>query len=163
MAEGVPVDKGYERAYWLAWSQVPGIGPVLLSRLRTTFPSLETAWRASARELQKVEGLGAKTAEEVVAHRRAVHPQRLWEEHWQQNGPFWLPLDPEYPHLLQEIPDAPSVLYVAGPWRQWDETKTVAIVGTREPTVYGRRWAANWRRAWGGPGLRWFRGWPRGS
>ncbi len=135
------MDKGYERAYWLAWSQMPGIGPVLLSRLRKAFPSLETAWRASARELQKIEGLGPKVAEEIVGARRALHPQRLWEEHWQKNAPFWLPLDDEYPKLLQEIPDPPSVLYVAGPWQQWDETKTVAIVGTRKPTVYGCRWA----------------------
>jgi len=135
------VDKGYERTYWLAWSQMPGIGPVLLSRLRKAFPSLETAWRASARELQKIEGLGPKTAEEIVVARRALHPQRLWEEHCQENASFWLPLDDEYPKLLQEIPDSPSVLYVAGPWQQWDETKTVAIVGTREPTVYGQRWA----------------------
>ncbi len=135
------MDKGYDRAYWLAWSQVPGIGPVLLSRLQKAFPSLETAWRASARELQKVEGLGAKTAEEIVLARKSIHPQRLWEEHWQENAPFWLPLDDEYPKLLQEIPDPPSVLYWAGSWQPWDETQTVAIVGTREPTVYGRRWA----------------------
>ena len=36
-----------ERKYWLAWSQISGIGPILLQRLQQHFGNLETAWKAS--------------------------------------------------------------------------------------------------------------------
>jgi DNA processing protein len=47
---------------------------------------------------------------------------------------------PEYPRLLSEIPDPPSVLYVAGQ-RQPQDGMAVAIVGTRHATHYGLRQA----------------------
>lgn len=46
--------------------------------------------------------------------------------------------DPEYPEKLRNIPDPPAVLYVVGllcPLKQ----KSVAVVGTREPTSYGEK------------------------
>ncbi|NEQ86478.1 MAG: DNA processing protein DprA, partial [Moorea sp. SIO2I5] len=43
--------KEEERAYWLAWSEVPGIGSVLLQRLQQQFGTLAEAWKASASEL----------------------------------------------------------------------------------------------------------------
>ena len=45
--------------------------------------------------------------------------------------------DPDYPTRLSEIPDPPAVLFVKGDPRAVHGEKTVAIVGTREPTPYG--------------------------
>ena len=45
--------------------------------------------------------------------------------------------DPTYPALLQQIPDAPPVLYIKGELTPADEW-AVALVGTRKPTLYGR-------------------------
>lgn len=45
--------------------------------------------------------------------------------------------DPDYPARLSETPDPPAVLFVKGDPRAVHAQKTVAIVGTREPTPYG--------------------------
>ena len=49
---------GQERAYWLAWSQISGVGPVLLRRLQQHFGTLAAAWDAKPAQLKEVEGFG---------------------------------------------------------------------------------------------------------
>jgi len=58
-----------ERAFWLAWSQISGIGPVLLSRLQQHFGTLAAAWEADPVQLRQVEGFGLQTIEEVNKQR----------------------------------------------------------------------------------------------
>ncbi len=132
-----------ERAYWLAWSQVSGIGATLLLRLYRHFGSLAIAWEASAQDLEAVEGFGEVTAASAVAGRSHLNPEALLAEHLQHNAHFWTPADPDYPRLLLEIPDPPPLLYYRG---QVDlrenrgELPAIAIVGTRTPSNYGKRW-----------------------
>lgn len=47
--------------------------------------------------------------------------------------------DPEYPMQLVEIPDPPPVLFVKGNTRAVHFPKMIAVVGTREPTLYGEK------------------------
>jgi DNA processing protein len=56
-----------------------------------------------------------------------------------------------YPALLKEITDPPLVLYVAGDVTALD-TPSIAIVGTRHPTVYGRETARRFAYQLGGAG-----------
>ena len=132
---------GKERTYWLAWSQVPGIGSVSLKRLKQHFGSLATAWQATAADLLAVEGIGLLTAEATIAARDRLDPDEFLEHHAQENPDFWTPADPDYPPLLWELPDPPPVLYYRGGWHPeaW-QPPMVAIVGTRSPSEYGRRW-----------------------
>lgn len=46
--------------------------------------------------------------------------------------------DPSYPRLLGEIHDPPATLYVRGAW-PLSERPWLAVVGTRKPSMYGRR------------------------
>ena len=46
--------------------------------------------------------------------------------------------DRRYPRLLSEIPDPPEVLYVRGKGSKINLEKTIAVVGTRNITSYGR-------------------------
>lgn len=132
-----------ERAFWLAWSQINGIGPILLKRLQTHFKSLSAAWEASFTDLIEVEGFGPQTAEMVIAERRAIQPDELLSQHEQENLGFWTPADPGYPRLLLETPDPPPVLYYQGKVQEHELNglaPMVAIVGTRSPSPYGRQW-----------------------
>lgn len=45
--------------------------------------------------------------------------------------------DPNYPGRLSKIPDPPAVLFVKGDPEAVRRTKIIAVVGTREPTLYG--------------------------
>lgn len=132
-----------ERAYWLAWSQVERVGPVLLRRLQQRFGTLAEAWEASTAQLQEVEGFGYQLAATVVAARSQINPQELLLQHSLKNPCFWTLADPDYPRLLLEIPNPPPVLYYRGQvdFQENQGMKPmVAIVGTREPTDYGKRW-----------------------
>jgi DNA processing protein len=132
-----------ERALWLSWSQISGVGSVLQKRLYQHFDGLEAAWNASASALAKVEGVGIQTAETLVMERSHIDPLQLLHQHEQENPCFWTPADADYPRLLLEIPDPPPLLYYRGvvePQENQGIVSTVAIVGTRDPSDYGRRW-----------------------
>jgi DNA processing protein len=132
-----------ERAYWLAWSRISGIGPVLLQRLQEHFGTLKAAWEASPAQLQAVEGFGFQTLEKVTRQRSRLHPEQLLTQHQEQNPNFWTPADAEYPRLLLETPSPPPLLYFRGevePQENLGQKPLVAIVGTRQPSEYGIRW-----------------------
>lgn len=132
-----------ERAFWLAWSQISGIGPVLLRRLQQHFGTLAAAWSAHPTELGQVEGFGRQTIEVVVALRSRIHPEELLGQHEQQNPNFWTPQEADYPRLLLEIPSPPPLLYYRGQVQLQENQgikPLVGIVGTRNASDYGRRW-----------------------
>jgi DNA processing protein len=132
-----------ERAYWLAWSQISGIGPVLLQRLQQHFGTLAAAWEAHATKLGEVEGFGLQTLEKVVKVRSRLHPEQLLIKHQQENPHFWTPADVDYPRLLLETPSPPPILYYRGEvdlQENLGQKPLVSIVGTRKPTEYGMRW-----------------------
>lgn len=133
----------HERAYWLAWSQISGVGAVLLGRIKAHFGNLSAAWTAPPDELAEVEGIGLFTASSIGAERLKLNPVDLLETHEKRNPHFVTPADADYPKILLEIPDAPPVLYYRGQsslLRTFDRCSAIAIVGTRYPSDYGRRW-----------------------
>ncbi|MEM6451358.1 MAG: DNA-processing protein DprA [Cyanobacteria bacterium P01_D01_bin.105] len=130
-----------ERAYWLAWSRLKGIGPVTLKHLWERFGQLEAAWYASPKMLLEVDGIGLLSAEKIAAQRPEIDPEKLLDEHESDNRAFWTPADADYPALLFAINDPPPVLYYRGALRLNEvNALSVGIVGTRRPSSYGRRW-----------------------
>ena len=62
-----------------------------------------------------------------------------------------------YPPLLEELVDAPAVLFAAGRSEALGRLRAepaVAIVGTRNPSPYGREVATRSAVGWGRPGCR---------
>lgn len=139
-----------ERYYWVAWSQIKGVGPVLLKRIWRHFGSLSTAWSAPASAFGEVEGLGPKLIQQIVAGRSPLNPEQAYVKHHQKNPQFWTPIDPEYPKLLLEIPSPPPLLYYRGKVNLLENTgkiPAIAMVGTRHPTEHGKRWTARISKA----------------
>lgn len=133
-----------ERAFWLAWSRIAGIGPVLLRRLQQHFETLAAAWEAERDKLAAVEGFGPQIIETVVEARSLVQPQQLLQQHEQENPHFWTPADSaDYPRLLLETSSPPAILYYQGIVQASENQGVkplIGIVGTRNPSEYGRRW-----------------------
>lgn len=132
-----------ERSYWLAWSKISGVGPVLLKRIYQHFDNLENAWKASPKALGEVNGLGGKLIQTILEQRSKIDPAQLLEDHSQKNPRFWTPSDEAYPRLLWEIPSPPPVLYYKGQVNQQENLgmiPCIGIVGTRYPTEHGQRW-----------------------
>ncbi len=132
-----------ERIYWLAWSKVAGVGPILLDRLKQQFNNLETAWNADRDALLSIDGLGLQSVEKVIDSRAKIDPQKFLVEHTINNPRWWTRADADYPRLLLEIPSAPGVLYYKGRVdlaENQGNIPTVGIVGTRDPSDYGKKW-----------------------
>ena len=151
-----------ERAYWLIWSQIPGLGAISLKRIYQHFGSLKDAWNAPIAAFSEVEGLNNKFLTAIKQGRKqsvntsigygeetspslSVNPQQILEQHINNNPLFWTPADTEYPCLLREIPSPPALLYYRGQVELAENqgiTPLIGIVGTRNPTEYGKRWTS---------------------
>ncbi len=134
-----------ESAYWLAWSQITGVGPIILRRLQEYFGTLEAAWDCTEQDLRQIEGVGKVLLQAITTTRSQFNPLEFFEKHSIKNPHFWTPADSDYPRLLLEIPSPPPVLYYQGqPDKQENQglTPLVGIVGTRHPSEYGQRWTS---------------------
>jgi DNA processing protein len=132
-----------DRRYWLAWSQISGIGAILLKRIHQQFGRLAIAWEASPDELCTVDGIGAKLSQSIVEQRRKIDPDDFFADYTDRNRQFITPADPEYPQLLREIPDSPALLHYRGNLdllQYAEDGSAIAMVGTRGMTDYGQRW-----------------------
>ena len=126
-----------ELRFWVALHRVHRLGSVRFAILEAGFPSMEAAWSASSEEFVAA-GLDSGTAQAILRARAEFTPSELMEK-LEEAGVEALPRpDPQYPELLREIPDAPPVLYLKGSWEAEDDW-SVAVVGTRRATVYGRQ------------------------
>ena len=126
--------------YWVALSCIPQLGAARFRRLESYFGSMENAWEADLRLLREA-GLDSRTASEVVAGTRRMDPDDVMSPLVQAGVSVTTWNQEDYPPRLKEISDPPPVLYYRGEIRPEDEW-SVAIVGTRRPTGYGRKAAA---------------------
>lgn len=124
-----------DRDALVALSQVTHIGPVRLGRLLDHFGSLSDAWNAPESALRQV--LDERACRAVVTARQQVSPDEVTGSIDRAGIAFATVLDEIYPRILREIPGPPPVLYYRGTLPAQDEP-TVAIVGTRRATSYGR-------------------------
>jgi DNA processing protein len=124
----------------LLLTQLPGIGPLTLAKLLTCFSTPTEVLHASETLLSAVPGVGPKLVKTIRHAADYVDVTGIVD--WcKTNSVTILCSDsPEYPPGLLELPDAPPVLFVSGEIRPCDEL-SVAIVGTRHASVYGRQQA----------------------
>lgn len=122
--------------YWVGFNIVPRIGPAKFRALLDHFGDLETAWRAEAQEL-KLAGLDRGGIENLLATRSMISLDEEMEKIEREGARVLTWEDPTYPTSLLNIHGPPPVLYVKGEILPGDEW-AVAVVGTRNATVYGR-------------------------
>jgi DNA processing protein len=126
-----------ELKYWVAFNRIPGIGRARFSLLRDHFGRLGEAWKASPGDL-RAAGLDQRLVGLVEAERLKIDPDAEMERLERHAVTALTSDDTTYPVRLKEIYDPPPVLYVRGNLSGGDEW-SVAVVGTRRPTPYGRQ------------------------
>ncbi len=129
-----------KRDAWISLNLVPDISSGQVQRLCAAFEDPRKILQASAEALQRQGGLGPKPAGRLASFRweSALQAEKRRAE---ETGVSILTReDEEYPALLLEIFDPPVVLYVLGRLLPEDQM-SIAVVGTRRPTTYGRRMA----------------------
>ena len=125
-----------ELKYWVAFQRIPGIGPAAMGMLEQRFGTMREAWQAGEGSLASA-GLDRKAVQSAVTRRPAIDPDKEMALLDQHGGRAITWHDEEYPPRLKEIHHPPAVLYVRGTLMPEDE-RSVAVVGTRKATAYGR-------------------------
>lgn len=126
-----------ERFHWLALNFIPGVGPVLIKALLERFGSPKRIFRASRRELARVDGIGERLVEvikETDVQEKVQRELKLIEE---LNASIVTLTDKSYPNNLRQIFDPPPLLYVRGNLQTSDEL-AISMVGSRLTSHYGR-------------------------
>ncbi len=112
------------------------VGPITFARLIEHFGSIERVLAASRSHLRDVERVGAKTAESIAAGLRSD----AWQEEVALAERLGVRIlcreDDDFPRPLLNIPDPPICLYVLGELRR-EDALSVAIVGSRQASMYG--------------------------
>jgi DNA processing protein len=124
--------------YWIGFNRVYGVGPAKVRALIDHFGDLETAWRADQSDLKEA-GLDRRSIENLLATRAKIDLDQEIERVEQAGARIVIWDDADYPPSLKNLPDAPPVLYIKGQLTTADREWTVAIVGTRRATAYGRQ------------------------
>jgi DNA processing protein len=120
---------------YIALNMVPRIGPVRVRRLLEALGSPAAVLAAPLSRLQSVEGIGPEAAKSL----------REWQSHVDLAGELALVKEfganvltlasPDYPALLREIHDPPTVLYILGEILDRDR-HAIGVIGSRKPTHY---------------------------
>ena len=151
------------RDAYLHLSLTDGLGPVLTRRLIEHAGSPEEAVALTARELQQVEGIGVAKANAIASALRSTSGDVAVQlSKAQELGVRIIcPEDEDWPELLRPLPDAPIILYVQGILEPRD-LQSLAIVGSRRCSHYGREQAERFAALLAGAGFTVISGGARG-
>jgi DNA processing protein len=126
-----------DKRYWIAFNLVKGIGAVRMQTLLDHFGDLETAWQSAPDALLSA-GLSARLVERVIQMRSTLDLESLMYQIETQGFRVLTWEDNDYPRRLLQIDQPPPVIYLNGELTEEDDW-SVAIVGTRRVTPYGRQ------------------------
>lgn len=124
-----------ETAYWLGFSRVVEIGAKRFALLLRAFGSAQAAWKAHERDL-RAAGLTETPLNNLLRVRDQLDLNAEMRRIASYGARIITQLDPEYPALLRTIDDSPILLYIRGTLIA-DDSKAIAIVGTRRASQYG--------------------------
>ena len=134
----------FRTVYYL--TKVEGLGPVRIKKLLEVFKCPDAVFDSPAKELIQVEGI----SEKIIRSIRAVNKNRekidgCLDKIEKRMDSLKIGVltyaDDDYPDLLKKIFDPPVILYYRGEkadtiFKKLD--RSIGIVGTRNPTLYGK-------------------------
>jgi len=124
------------REAFVALNMIRDLGPVRVRQLLERFGDSTNILRASRAELQQVHGIGPEISDSIVNWEKSVDLPGELKRIEQSGCHIVIQSDENYPPLLKQIYDPPTVLYVMGKLTAADKN-AIAIVGSRMTTHYG--------------------------
>lgn len=139
---------------WLRLSMTTGLGPILIRRIIEKTGSANAGVEISRRDLQQVEGIGSSKAQTIYdsLQASAAEAEKQLEKAKTENASVICPDDANFPDLLRPLSDAPTILFVHGSFEPRD-LNSLAIVGSRRCTHYGREQAERFAALLAGAGF----------
>jgi DNA processing protein len=119
-------------------NMIPSLGPKRINNIVQNFANVSEFLNASLLDLSQIIGLNKKTCENILRYRNKIDTAREIKRAEELGINIITIYDKEYPAYLKEIYDPPPVLYVLGDISTF-QYDSIAIVGTRKPTNYGKK------------------------
>ena len=124
----------------LALTLLPGIGPQLTRQLMSYGGSAKNVLTMPPGKLRRIPGVGAATVAMLTGPEREkafCKAEADLKKAEKEAVEILFYTNKRFPSRLKLIPDAPAILYYQGT-ADLNAPKTVALVGTRKATEYGR-------------------------
>lgn len=126
------------KKYWVAFSAIDQLDSTFIQRLYNYFGDVEIAFNATKKDLEQIDGLSIKKAENFLEKRKSINPDKAFEEVEKRNIKILTFDDKNYPYMLSQIPNPPMTLYYKGDLFGCNLERTVAFVGSRRASFNGR-------------------------
>ncbi|MGF1639154.1 MAG: DNA-processing protein DprA [Cyclobacteriaceae bacterium] len=126
-----------EKVYQVALSLVQGIGAVTTKTLISYCGTAKSVFTASKSKLNKIPGIGNMTAQAIMQFKAFDEAERELKLCSEKGVQIIFYTDTAYPKRLKHVADAPVLLYLKGQ-ADLNPARSIAIVGTRNATSYGR-------------------------
>src|SRR5689334_15965813 len=126
-----------DRLAFLALHFISGVGDQLIKQLVSYCGSAEQVFKTPKGKLLKVPGIGPVTAESIRTGATFHQAEKEFKKAEKEDTELLFYTDKKYPERLTSIEDAPSLLYYQGN-ANLNAEKSVAVVGTRQATEYGK-------------------------
>lgn len=128
-----------EKLYLLALQNIRGIGAVRAKKLVAHCGSAEAVFHSTEQKLQKISGINENITKEIINSSAYLKDAEAELNFCEKNDIEVITYyEDKYPILLKQISDAPLVLFKKGNLNLNEKT-SIAIVGTRDATQYGRQ------------------------
>lgn len=131
--------------FTLSLNGIPGVGSITYRKLIERFGCAENVFKAGRKNLDEIPRIQKTTIDAILSAQPEERGKREFEEAAKRGFRLLIFGSDDYPTLLSQIPDPPPVIYASGELLKTDEL-AVAIVGSRDPSEYGKRFANNLAR-----------------
>lgn len=135
----ISTDLLYSLAFDAVQSQSIGLGKKRLKTLIDFFPDVQSAWEAPDAQILAIDDIPVNVREKFVIERKKISPEKTLEDLEKKKINAISLYDSSYPSSLLKLDSPPLVLYFKGEFSLDFLERSVAIVGTREPSEYGSK------------------------
>ena len=124
----------------LALSLIPGLGDHRVKKLALGFDDPEKIFSKSKTELRSVDGIGEASALSVLSFKDWKSVDEILDATEKVKAQIITIVDDAYPRLLRQIYDPPALFWIKGNPDALSKPG-VAVIGTRNPSPYGKKTA----------------------
>ncbi|NNE15269.1 MAG: DNA-protecting protein DprA [Saprospiraceae bacterium] len=126
-----------EIIYKLALSFIPNIGAVNAKNLISYLGGIDKVFSATKSQILKIPGIGEKKYNDIRNNDALLLAEQEFERIKKLDLDVIFYFDAAYPQRLKQQNDCPLLLYASGNI-DFNPKRTVAVIGTRSPSIYGQ-------------------------
>lgn len=123
--------------YELSLNLTEGVGPVIGRQLISYCGNAEAVFKTPKVKLLKIPSVGPAIVDRILNKENLIKAEKELQQIEQQQIKLLSYTDEDYPNRLKNLYDSPLLLYVKGEM-DLNNPRSVAIVGTREASEYGK-------------------------